>query len=151
MRVRVPTIARSLLAATAIAAAVAAPVSAGHFTTFSTTLSGAEEAPGPGDPNGKGWITLDVFATGTICYAAKVQGIAGAEAAHIHEAPAGTAGPVVVDLRFDLATRTGNRIEYCVSTTPAVAAEIVGSPSGYYVNVHNDAYPAGAIRGQLGD
>lgn len=151
MRHRLAPLARSVLVATALAAALAAPVSANHFTTFSTSLSGAEEAPGPGDPNGKGWITLDVFATGTICYEAKVQGIKGADAAHIHEAAAGTAGPVVVNLRFDLASRTGNKLEYCVSTTPALAAEIVANPTDYYVNVHNDEYPAGAIRGQLGD
>lgn len=131
--------------------AAAGLVSAAHFTTFGTTLSGAEEVPGPGDPNGKGSITLDVYLSGTICYTAKVQGIAGVAAAHIHEAPAGSAGPVVVDLRPDLADRTGNKLSYCVTTSPAQAAEIIANPTDYYVNVHNATYPAGAIRGQLGD
>jgi hypothetical protein len=145
---------RSILSA-ALAAALtvagAGIASAGHFTTFSTSLSGAEEVPGPGDPNGKGFITLDVYLTGTICYEGKVQAIAGVSAAHIHEAAAGVAGPVVVDLRPDLAERQGNKASYCVSTTPAVAADIIANPSDYYVNVHNATYPAGAIRGQLGD
>ena len=132
-------------------ATLAAPVSANHFTTFSTSLSGAEEAPGPGDPNGKGFITLDVYNTGTICYTAKVQGLAPVTGAHIHEAPAGSPGPVVVDLRPDLANRTGNKLSYCVSTTPERAADIIASPADYYVNVHNAEYPGGAIRGQLGD
>lgn len=137
--------------ASALALAAAGAVSANHFQTFSTTLSGAEEAPVPGDPNGKGRITLDVFLTGTICYTAKTQAIAGVAAAHIHEAPAGVAGPVVVNLQPDLASRTGNKWSYCVSTTPTLAADIIANPTDYYVNVHNAEYPAGAIRGQLGD
>ncbi len=147
---------RSTLSIAAILAAVlifaaAGLVSAAHFTTLSTTLSGSEEVPGPGDPNGKGSITLDVYLSGTICYTAKVQGIAGVAAAHIHEAPAGSAGPVVVDLRPDLAERKGNKLSYCVTTTAQQAADIIADPADYYVNVHNAVYPAGAIRGQLGD
>ena len=149
MRTRRSILSAALAAALTVAGA--GIVSAAHFTTFSTTLSGAAEVPGPGDPNGKGFITLDVYLTGTICYEAKVQAIAGVAAAHIHEAPAGVAGPVVVDLRPDLAERQGNKASYCVSTTPAVAADIIANPSDYYVNVHNATYPAGAIRGQLGD
>ncbi len=140
----------AILAAISIFAA-AGLVAAAHFTTLSTTLSGAEEVPGPGDPNGKGSITLDVDLSGTICYTAKVQGIAGVAAAHIHEAPAGTAGLVVVDLRPDLAERMGSKLTYCVTTTPEQARDIIANPANYYVNVHNATYPAGAIRGQLGD
>jgi hypothetical protein len=147
---------RSTLTLAAIVAAImlfsaAGLASANHFVTLSTSLDGAEEVPGPGDPNGKGVITLDVYLTGTICYEAKTQGIAGVAAAHIHEAPAGSAGPVVVDLRPDLAERTGNKWSYCVSASPEVAADIIADPSDYYVNVHNATYPSGAIRGQLGD
>lgn len=139
------------LLGSALALGTVGAASAAHFETVETRLSGAEEVPGPGDPNGKGWISLDVYRTGTICYEAKTQAIAGVAAAHIHEAPAGSAGGVVVDLRPDLADRTGNMWSYCVSTTPEVAAEIIAEPTDYYVNVHNAAYPAGAIRGQLGD
>lgn len=146
---------RRLMLSAALAAVLAVAgagiASAAHFTTLSTTLNGAEEVPGPGDPNGKGFITLDVFLTGTICYEAKVQAIAGVAAAHIHEADAGSFGPVAVNLRPDLAERQGNKLSYCVSTTPAVAADIIANPTDYYVNVHNATYPAGAIRGQLGD
>ncbi|CAN5581683.1 CHRD domain-containing protein [soil metagenome] len=149
-RRRFSPIVATLLASMLAIAAVGA-VSAGHFQTFSTTLNGAEEVPGPGDPNGKGKITLDVYLTGTICYTAKTQAIAGVGAAHIHEAPAGEAGPVVVDLRPDLADRKGNKRSYCVSTTPDIAADIIANPTDYYVNVHNAEYPMGAIRGQLGD
>lgn len=132
-------------------ATMAGAVAANHFATLSTSLSGAEEAPGPGDPNGKGAATLDVYDAGLVCYTLKVQGIEAPTAAHIHEAPAGTAGPVVVDLRIDLAESQGNRLTYCANASEEVAAEIPANPADYYVNVHNPTYPGGAIRGQLGD
>ena len=60
------------------------------------------------------------------------------------------AGPVVVDLRIDLATSRGNQLTYCANAGDEVAAEIRANPADYYVNVHNATYPGGAIRGQLG-
>ena len=130
---------------------VVGTVAANHFGTFSTSLSGAEEAPSPGDPNGKGFVTLDVYNAGLVCYELKVQAIEPPTAAHIHEAPPGMAGDVVVDLRIDLARHQGNRLTYCANAPEAVAADIRANPSDYYVNVHNATYPGGAIRGQLGD
>jgi hypothetical protein len=121
-------------------------------TMLSTTLSGDEEAPGPGDKNGKGFVTLVIEPDGTICYEGKVQAI-GREitGAHIHVGALGVPGAVVVDLDPFGADITGNKASHCVTTTPEIAAQIVANPSGYYVNVHTTAYPAGAIRGQLGD
>jgi hypothetical protein len=121
-------------------------------TTLSTSLSGDEEFPGPGDKNGTGWVTLAIEPDGTICYEGKVQAI-GREitGAHIHVGAAGTAGGVVVDLDPFGADITGNKATHCVTTTPELAAAIIANPSGYYVNVHTTDYPGGAIRGQLGD
>lgn len=141
----------ALTVASLAVALMAGAVAANHFATFTTSLSGAEEAPGPGDPNGKGFATLDVYNAGLVCYTLKVQAIETPTAAHIHEAPAGVAGPVVVDLRLDLAERQGNRLTYCANAAEDVAADIRANPADYYVNVHNPTYPAGAIRGQLGD
>lgn len=141
----------ALTVASLAIALMAGAVAANHFATFTTSLSGAEEAPGPGDPNGKGFATLDVYNAGLVCYTLKVQAIEAPTAAHIHEAPAGVAGPVVVDLRLDLAESRGNRLTYCANAPEAIAADIRANPVDYYVNVHNPTYPGGAIRGQLGD
>jgi hypothetical protein len=141
----------ALTVASLAMALMAGAVAANHFATFTTGLSGAEEAPGPGDPNGKGFATLDVYTAGLVCYTLKAQAIEAPTAAHIHEAPAGVAGPVVVDLRIDLAERQGNRLTYCANATEEVVAEIRANPADYYVNVHNPTFPGGAIRGQLGD
>ena len=136
----------------AILALVMSAATVSAQTTLSTSLTGDEEAPGPGDKNGKGWVTLTIEADGTICYDAKVQAI-GREitGAHIHTGAAGVAGAVVVDLDPFGADVTGNKATHCVRTSPATAAAIIANPSGYYVNVHTTDYPAGAIRGQLGD
>jgi hypothetical protein len=148
---RFTSLSLALLVASMAILLVASVASANHFATFTTTLSGAEEVPGPGDPNGKGWASLDVYDAGLVCYTLKIQGIEAPAAAHIHEAPAGEAGPVVVDLRIDLASSQGNRLTYCANASEAVVAGIRANPSEYYVNVHNATYPGGAIRGQLGD
>jgi hypothetical protein len=147
MRRTFATLATSLLAAT-LAAGVA--TASNHVTTLSTTMSGAEEVGG-GDKNGKGFVTLDIFVNGTICWEGKVQAIERVTAAHIHNAPAGVDGGVFVDLEPLSSDVTGNKAEHCVVTTAANAAAIVANPSGYYVNVHTATYPGGAIRGQLGD
>lgn len=149
--VRRSTLSVAILASLLGVLVLTGTVAANHFATFTTSLSGDEEVPGPGDPNGKGWATLDVYNAGLVCYTLKIQAIETPMAAHIHEAQAGVAGPVVVDLRIDLADRTGNRLTYCANAPEDVAADIRATPSDYYVNVHNASYPAGAIRGQLGD
>jgi CHRD domain len=147
MRRLFPILTTALFAAT-LAAGIA--TASNHVTTLSTTMSGAEEVGG-GDKNGKGFVTLDIFANGTICWEGKVQAIERVTAAHIHNAVAGVNGGVFVDLDPFGADVTGNKAEHCVVTTAANAAAIVANPSGYYVNVHTATYPGGAIRGQLGD
>lgn len=66
-------------------------------------------------------------------------------AAHIHEAPPGVAGPVVVPL----AAPVDGLVNGCVPVDLDLAADIVNNPMDYYVNVHNAPFPAGALRGQL--
>jgi CHRD domain len=112
-------------------------------------LSGAAEIPGPGDPDGKGAATVSIDSvdatTSEVCFDLSYSGIAAPTLAHIHRGNATTAGPVVVDLGAPGAAGLSG----CVDVAIALADEIVATPSGFYVNVHNAAYPGGAIRGQL--
>ncbi|MEA2826226.1 MAG: hypothetical protein QOG43_665 [Actinomycetota bacterium] len=111
----------------------------------SAILSGAQENP-PADPNGTGQVGIFLDARrGSVCFGLSVANIAPATAAHIHFAPAGSNGPVVVPLP---APTTGSSAG-CVSANPALVQNIIDHPADYYVNVHNAEYPGGAIRGQL--
>lgn len=64
-------------------------------------------------------------------------------AAHIHVGAAGVSGGIFVPLGTAF-SRKG-----CMTTTKANIDAILANPKGYYVNVHSESYPAGAIRGQL--
>ncbi|HET6468425.1 MAG TPA: CHRD domain-containing protein, partial [Geminicoccaceae bacterium] len=109
-------------------------------------LSGAEEVPGPGDPDGSGeaFLTFNP-GRGQICYQLTASDIAPATAAHIHIGAAGIAGPVVVPL----VPPTGGSSSDCAPADRDLIRAIMRNFEGYYVNVHNADFPAGAIRGQL--
>jgi hypothetical protein len=122
-------------------------------TILTATLNGTNERPDPGDPDGTGTavVRLDPE-TGTITYSLFTGGIISGTAAHIHRGTSEVAGPVVVNFSptFSGSPVFGNF--YATGTVPADAAlinEIIANPAGFYVNVHNPLYPAGAVRGQL--
>jgi len=111
-----------------------------------TTLSGAEEVP-PADPDGSGFasITLNVGQR-RVCWELSVSDIAPAFAAHIHVAPAGVNGPIVVPLS---PPTTGTSSGCQENVDPVLIQAIIDHPEQYYVNVHNAGFPGGALRGQL--
>src|SRR5512134_2244043 len=114
---------------------------------FTMALTGAAEIPGPGDPDGTGtakiWLNRG---QGEVCFELTVSGVDPIAAAHIHSAPAGIAGPVVVPLN---PPPTSGSSSGCVSADRDLINAIIQSPEQYYVNVHNPAFSAGALRGQL--
>lgn len=137
-----------LVVAAAAAAALTVPATAtAGGRPFHTELTGAAEAPGPGDPDGSGsahvWVNPGLS---EVCYSLEVSGIAPAAAAHIHVAPVGVPGPVVVPL----SPPTSGSSSGCADVDRELALSILMNPEGYYVNVHNAEFPAGAVRGQLG-
>ena len=133
-----------VMLATVGALAFGSATSSGADPGFWTSLTGAAEVPGPGDPDGRGAALLHISST-EVCYKLGVAKIAPATAAHLHVAPAGVAGPVVVALQ---APTSGASIA-CATVSPALSSAIIANPANYYVNVHNAEYPGGAIRGQL--
>ena len=115
---------------------------------ITATLSGAAEVPGPGDENGAGLFEGRVNAgQGRICYTLSAANIADATVAHIHSGAAGAAGPPVVTL--DTPDGDDDDSEECQDIDRALAQALIQDTAGYYVNVHNDDFPNGAIRGQL--
>lgn len=112
-------------------------------------LSGGEEVPGPGDPDGGGFALVEIFVDlGQICGFMEISGVAPATAAHIHAGAAGVAGSVVITLATPNADGLG---QGCVGGLDAALLQsIIDNPPGFYVNVHTLEYPDGAVRGQLG-
>jgi len=110
---------------------------------FTVALSGDEEVGG-GDPDGSGIARVD-FGGDQVCFIIDLTGVEDVTAAHIHAAPAGVNGPIVID--FDI---PNNGLEGCVTSDRQLMRQILRNPAGYYVNVHSVPFPAGAVRGQLG-
>jgi CHRD domain len=109
--------------------------------------SGASNA---GDTNGRGSATI-LLEPGkrTVCFAITVSGIGTPVAAHIHQAPTGVNGGIVVTLTHPSAGNPGAS-SGCVNNVPAgLLNRIKNGPSAFYINVHTEDLPAGAVRGQL--
>jgi hypothetical protein len=127
----------------------AAQAPATSLTVLQTNLTGAAEVPGPGDPDGSGRATLIVLPDqGRLCFVLRVQGVDPITAAHVHVGGATQSGGVVVPLD---PPPTHGASGGCVQASEELLNAIAGNPSNYYVNVHNAAFAAGALRGQLPD
>jgi len=125
--------------------------SSGEVTTFQLTMSGDQSVPGPGDEDGQasGTLTID-DATSLISWDFTYSNIADPAAMHIHSGAAGGRGGVAVPLNVETSGGNGTLIGSTTADASSVA-EILASPSDYYVNIHNADFRPGAIRGQLGD
>jgi CHRD domain len=137
-----------VLAALAAVLVLAAPAGAAP-RPFHANLSGAGEVPDPGDDNGTGTAALRLDrAAGRVCFTIRARSIDNVVAAHIHEGRRGVAGSIVVDLITEPVQ--GRRFTGCnEDVSGSLIRRISRNPRGYYVNVHTEAFPGGAIRGQL--
>ena len=140
------------------AAAAAPPAHAGrpemtppaHAGRPLTAMLKATNEVSPGPLNGTGTANLWLNqGQGRICFSLTWSSeVANPTAAHIHKAPAGQNGGVVAPL-FTTVQTTG-KASGCVSGLDKdLIKDIRQNPQSYYVNVHNAAFTAGAIRGQL--
>ena len=153
---RVTSISRPLPLAVAVVAALAAAIlvtgvaRAGVFT-YGFQLTAEEEVPNPGPAGATGSadITID-DETNEVCFTLTIDGLAAGDAvtmAHIHEGEAGVAGDVVVPLFTEPPT---GEMSGCVQgVDPDVIAAIIADPFAFYVNIHTEQFPDGAVRGQL--
>ena len=148
----------ALAAASLIALAVGVAIGAQSETSQNElragfgVLNGKQEIglngeKGAGDGNGRGSFS-GIFKGDTLCYGLNVTGIGKPIAAHIHKAPRGENGDVVVPLKQPRKGSPGASSQ-CVDVDADVADDIKSNPGGFYVNVHNEKFPNGAIRGQI--
>jgi hypothetical protein len=134
--------------------------------TFQIALSGANEVPTNAHGNDdRGSVTLTInLGQRTVCWQFDELTLTAGEAlphiSHIHQAPAGVAGGIVLTL-FGAPANTGGVNTPTAPTaypTDTVCLEnvsrelltnIFADPAQYYVNMHNTTHPAGVVRGQL--
>jgi len=130
--------------------ALAAPGAAagGHATLLAASLTGRQEVPGPGDPDGSGKALVRLSGD-QACFVLKWSGISAPMAAHIHVGRRGVPGGVVVGFFQGQLPDTLNAVAGCAPADPADVEAIAANPSGFYVNIHTTEFPDGAIRGQL--
>src|SRR5947208_6280977 len=134
----------------------AAPAKKGRGTVcvLHATLTAKSETTGSTSV-AKGHTTIKVRTDGTIEFKTKILNknhetfVAG----HVHQAPVGVAGAIVVPLFVSPSPPTSARqIKQRGVATPnagTTGAGLCQNPSAYYVNYHTTAFPGGAIRGQL--
>jgi hypothetical protein len=135
--------ARVTLAVLTIAGTLPLAATASMSPELGAKLTGGVEVP-KGSPTARGIVNLELkSSTGQVCWTFQIVGLGPATAAHIHKAPAGKAGPVVVP--FGGAFKTKG----CTNAAKSLIEAIESHPNSYYVNVHTAKYPNGAIRGQL--
>ncbi len=127
---------------------VASLALAGVVTAAETTLTAQLAGSVETDEDGTGTATLVLDPdAGTACWELTAEGIDPVTISHIHEGTEGVDGGVVVDLDLDGFEGTS---EGCNEAAEAETLQaIIDDPAGYYVNLHNEAFPGGAIRGQL--
>lgn len=124
------------------------PTSSGETHVLTANLQGVQEVPA-NNSEGGGLSTvfldrynLKVYGTSTFLNLTDTITMA-----HIHIAPAGTNGRVILPLTFD-GFRTGTMSGTGTLTEPVADSMIRGFT---YVNVHSKLFPGGEIRGQLGN
>jgi CHRD domain len=170
-----------LFIATSVAVLVAAGIALAAVSMhFNSPMDGAQEAPVPRDTHARGNAIYKLSDDGSrIEYKVVVANIENVFMAHIHMAPAGVSGPIVVWLYPGTtpgvtAPLGGGRIDGVIVQGSFGASDFIGPLAGHplsdllalirsggvYTNVHtNDGdlvvnegpgdFPAGEIRGQI--
>lgn len=134
------------LAAATLFLVVALPSEAGDVASYTVNLDGAQEVPGPGDEDGTGTVHLQLgTVSNEVCVdELTVANIDTPTLMHIHVGPVGVAGDIVVNLTPALTS-----LPFCTTIDAALMEQLITNAANYYVNIHNEPFPAGAIRGQL--
>lgn len=114
------------------------------FTGDNVKLSGSEQNP-PVTTEASGSGTITIKDDKTVSGSVKTSGVVGT-AAHIHMAPAGRNGPVIITLSK---SSDGNTWSVPAGAKLTDAQYDAYKKGGLYVNVHSAANKGGEVRGQL--
>lgn len=155
-----------LAVSAALALVVALPAGAGNDRTFNAHLTGGQETV-PVDTNAQGQAMFKLSKDGeSLAFKLVAANIEDVLMAHIHLAPAGSNGNIVVWLYPDgpppqlIEGRFSGVLAEGVITADDLVNDLAGQDlsalldaiqaGNTYVNVHTTANPGGEIRGQIG-
>ena len=153
----------SVIAGIAAGLLISSVPASAQVITMTANLNGGEETPAPGlltGAVGTALVSVDTLNEELAVTLALFNIPTTTAAGHIHIAPRGIAGPVVINFPIP-AGRTGDlpltfrvgvaafvaRPEIGIITISDAIQAIVGGNA--YVNIHTSQYPGGAILGQL--
>lgn len=118
-------------------------------TGFAAQLNGAQEVP-PAATSGRGSLAA-TLTDGGLTFHGTVDGLSAAfTAAHFHNAPAGSSGPVVRTLTSNFSGNTAAGVWRSSDSEPfsnTQMRELLAN--NIYINLHTPAFPGGEVRGQL--
>jgi len=113
---------------------------------LTASLSGSAEKPEAGDSDGGGVARVTFLSDeNRICYEATLTNIQSPESVSIHSGTFEQVGPVVIKFGGP-----ANEIKGCATIEHYKLLDIARTPANYYINVTNQEFPNGALRGQLG-
>lgn len=122
-----------------------------HATVFPFTaqLSGLNEVGVAGDPDGFGFASLLVDSvTGNVAFEISFSNLSNVVAGHIHAGAFGVNGPVIIPFDIPMGTAISGMFSGSVVDNDALGINPL-TAANFYVNLHTDQFPGGAIRGQL--
>ena len=120
---------------------------------FAVLLGSKEVSPttgkkNAGDRNGRGAATA-LIEGNQLCFGIVVRNLDTApNAAHVHRGRPSVNGPIVIPLTRPDGGDPGSS-SGCTDISSSLARQIRRNPSRFYVNVHTEDFPGGAVRGQL--
>ncbi len=148
----------SIHALTLLATVLVSSDASAALIGYSINATGAAEVtaggvPNQGDPDGSaiGFIIFDnVAGSAQVSLNLANIDLTTLSGHHIHQAPATTTGGIVLDLGDPDTIRTGSVLSGTITgLSTATINNINASPTGFYYNLHNTAFPGGAVRSQL--
>jgi len=163
MRLVVPAILVGVMALVVIGGATAKKPALSATPVFKLNLKPSQEVPPikglKADARGSVTFDLERSSAGVITSGEVVfyfnysfPGSANITGLHVHQGAKGANGPVVVNsgvVSFTDADGQGNITTVVAGTSPATLQAILDNTRNYYVNLHTNVNPGGALREQM--
>lgn len=109
----------------------------------------AKDGPAVGDKNGSALAVFQIHGT-TVSWAVRWEKIGTPTGFHIHRGQAGVNGEVVIPFFGEAMPSSALAVMGSVEVKDlALLNRIKRNPGGWYANLHNKAFPGGAVRAQL--